>query len=105
MKSTNLQGADKAVQEQPEEATMLKKHKSVQSLFSVIVIFTMILSGLRPSAAQAQTGDGLKRQVNAESGKVSFLGPENGRVLSASRALGTFIRPQDPALALAKRYA
>ena len=53
-----------------------------------------------------KAGDGLKRQVNAESGRVQFSSaPESGRVLPASKALGTFIRPQDPALALANRYA
>ena len=46
-----------------------------------------------------------ERQYNAESGKVSFIGPESGRVLSSQKDLGTFIRPQDPAMALAKRFA
>jgi hypothetical protein len=84
---------------------MFSKNRFSQSLFSIIVILTMILSGFTPSRVSAQSGDGIKRQVNAESGRVSFIGPESGRVLSASRALGTFIRPQDPAMALANRYA
>jgi Zn-dependent metalloprotease len=72
---------------------------------TIVLALTMIFSAIQPSAASAQSGDGIKRQVNAESGRVSFIGPESGRALSASRALGTFIRPQDPAMALANRYA
>jgi len=64
-----------------------------------------LFSSVQAPIVLAQGQDGLKRQVNAETGRVSFIGPENGRALSASRALGTFLRPQDPALALAKRYA
>ena len=53
----------------------------------------------------AERRQAVKRQVNPQSGRVSFIGPENGRALSASRALGTFARPQDPARALADRFA
>ncbi|HEY9706657.1 MAG TPA: choice-of-anchor Q domain-containing protein, partial [Oculatellaceae cyanobacterium] len=65
-----------------------------------------IFSYIQPSIAQAQSqnGDGLKRQVNAESGKISFIGPENGKLLSAPQALGQFVRPKDPAMALAKKF-
>ena len=87
---------------------MLRQYKIVQTILSLIVISTVIFSNVgsvQGQRAQAQSGDGLKRQVNAESGRVSFIGPDNGRLLSASRALGTLARPQDPALALAKRYA
>jgi len=54
----------------------------------------------------AQGKDGLKRQVNPQTGRVSFLGPENGTSLSAFQALGvaSAARPADPALALAKRF-
>jgi Zn-dependent metalloprotease len=71
---------------------------------SVIVILTIIFSGFPIRSASAQKKDGLKRQVNTQTGKVSFIGPESGRALSASQALGTVIRPQDPAMALAKRF-
>ncbi len=83
---------------------MFTKNKFHQ-IITIVVVLTMVISGIQPTAVSAQSGDGIKRQVNAESGKVSFIGPENGRVLSASKALGTFLRPQDPALALIKRYA
>src|SRR5690349_15719961 len=74
-------------------------------VFSIIVLFAMILSRVQPATAQGSSGDGIKRQVNAQNGKLSFIGPENGRSISASRALGSFIRPQNPAMALAKRFA
>src|SRR5690348_11771316 len=76
----------------------------LQSL-SIIVILAMLFSGFPLSSVFAQAADGLQRQVNAQTGKVSFIGPEGARLLSAAKALGTgaAIRPQDPALALAKR--
>src|SRR5215207_8470462 len=79
--------------------------QNLLKLFSAIAIAAMLFSVLQPASAFAQSGDGLKRQLNAESGKVSFLGPESGRFLSASKVLGAFLRPQDPAMALAKRFA
>jgi Zn-dependent metalloprotease len=87
-----------------EEDNMHTTKKSSQVLIAVVLIVTVVLSGFFPLAASAQDADGIKRQVNAESGRISFVGPESGRVLSASRALGTFARPQDPAMALAKRF-
>jgi len=72
---------------------------------SMLFVVAILLSSVQAPSARAQSQDGLKRQVNAESGRVSFIGPENGRVLSAAKALGTFFRPQDPAMALANRYA
>jgi Zn-dependent metalloprotease len=75
------------------------------TLFSIIAIFAILFSMIQPATVQAQGGDGIKRQVNAESGKVSFIGPEHGRSVPATKALGTLLRPQDPGLALAKRFA
>ena len=80
--------------------TSSKLHK----IMITILMFAMVFSLFGSSVASAQGNDGAKRQVNAETGKVSFIGPENGRVLSASQALGTFLRPQDPGKALAKRF-
>src|SRR6266498_410158 len=74
-------------------------------LLLVIAILAMTFSNIQPATAQRSGGDGLKRQVNAESGKVSFMSPESGRALSAAQALGTSIRPQNPAMALVKRFA
>ena len=89
-----------------------------QKVISMLFMVAVLLSSFQAPVASAQSGDdgerqvhtqksgdGLKRQVNVESGKVSFIGPESGRVLPASKALGTLIRPQDPALALVNRYA
>ena len=80
-------------------------HRKLTTMFtSLIVVFSLTFSAFQPASVSAQDGDGIKRQVNAESGRVSFIGPESGRVLSAPRALGTSIRPQDPAMALVKRF-
>src|ERR1700752_563757 len=84
---------------------MSKMRKFLQLLFSTSIILSMGFSATRPQPAAAQGGDGIKRQINAENGKVSFIGPENGRVVSASKALGSFVVASDPALALAKRFA
>ncbi len=87
-------------------------------VMTVVIMLTMLFSAIQPMAVSAQDGDegrrqdtsalegdGIKRQANPQSGRVSFIGPESGRALSASRALGTFARPQDPARALADRFA
>ncbi|MBK9924361.1 MAG: M4 family metallopeptidase [Anaerolineales bacterium] len=88
-------------------------------IITILVAFTMIFSSTQPPVAYAQDGgdgsgrkvivqtdsDGAKRQINSQTGRVSFIGPESGRALSAERALGTYARPQDPAMALANRYA
>ncbi len=77
---------------------------NLTKIFSVIAILAMTFSSVKTVHVQAQNGDGLKRQVNAESGRVSFITPADGKPLSAVRALGQSIRPQDPAMALAVKY-
>ena len=83
----------------------MQKINYIHRFVSVMIVLTMILSGFVPNSVSAQGGDGLKRQVNAQTGKVSFIGPESGRALPASKALGTFIRPQDPARALIDSFS
>ena len=84
---------------------MNTQQRITQKFIAVIALVAVIFSVLEPTWALAQSGDGLKREYNAESGRVSFIGPESGRVLSEQKALGTFIRPQDPGMSLAKRFA
>ena len=84
---------------------MFTNRKFASMFSSLIIILSLTFSGFQPVSVSAQGGDGIKRQVNAESGRVSFIGPESGRALAATKALGTFIRPTDPAMALAKRFA
>src|SRR5262245_17224871 len=84
---------------------MFQIRRFIQVVLSTSIILSISLSATQPQSAFAQGGDDIKRQVNAESGKVSFIGPESGHVLAASKALGTFVRLQDPAMALAKRFA
>src|SRR5215212_4191130 len=79
-------------------------NRRLLQITSIIVILTILFSSVPMPSASAQGKDGLKRQVNPQTGKVSFIGPESGYSLSASRALGTFLRPQNPAMALAKRF-
>ncbi len=81
-------------------------HRRLLQITSIIVTLTIIFSGYSMPSVSAQGNDGLKRQVNHQTGRVSFLGPESGRALPASQALGlaSFARPGDPALALAKRF-
>src|SRR3972149_8671456 len=86
---------------------MSHTRRLAQIVLSIIMILSMGLSLTRPKSASAQGNDGLKRQFNAQTGKVSFIGPQSGRSLSAERALGISpsARPADPAMALAKRFS
>jgi len=76
-------------------------------VLAISMLLPIALSLTQPKFASAQAGDGIKRQLNAQTGKVSFIGPESGHVLSAAKALGisSSVRPVDPAMALAKRFA
>jgi bacillolysin len=89
------------------EATMRTKQNFPQSVFSIVIILILSLSSLRPPVAHAQESAGVKRQVNAQTGRVSFLLPEGGLVLPAGEALkGMSLseRSADPALALVSRF-
>ena len=86
---------------------MRTKQRTVQSLFSVVIIVTLAVTMFRPPAVFAQGVGGIKRHVNAQTGRVSFLLPESGLVLSAREALsGMSIgeRLIDPASALVNRF-
>jgi Zn-dependent metalloprotease len=85
---------------------MSHTRRFVSIILSFVMILSMGLSLSKPQSASAQGKDGLKRQFNAETGRLSFIGPESGRALSAAQALGISpsVRPEDPALALAKRF-
>ncbi|HSA99185.1 MAG TPA: M4 family metallopeptidase, partial [Anaerolineales bacterium] len=84
---------------------MSTRRRRLQGL-SIVVILSMMFSGFSLPAASAQGGDGIQRQHNAQTGRVSLIGPESGHVLPASRALGlsASARPADPGLALAQRF-
>ena len=81
-------------------------HRKLLPITSILVILTILFSSFPGASAQAQGKDGLKREVNPQTGRISFLGPENGISLSAAQALGAAspARPADPGLALAKRF-
>jgi len=63
------------------------KHKPTQSLLSILILFILTVSSFNPPAVQAQGSGGLKRQVNSQTGRLSFLLPERGLVLPAGEAL------------------
>ncbi len=84
--------------------TNMLAHRRLLQIISLIIVFTLLFSSISLPPVSAQGGDGLQRQVNPQTGKVSFLGAENGRPVSAARALGTSIRPQNPAMALVQRF-
>jgi hypothetical protein len=64
---------------------MFLRRKLLQ-ITSILVILTILFSGFAPQHVRAQGGDGLKREVNPQTGKVSFLGPESGSSLSRPRS-------------------
>ncbi len=87
---------------------MRTKQSFTQSLFSIVLILILMVSTLtfRP-AVHAQGTGGITRQVNAQTGRVSFLLPERGLVLPAREALNGMSldeRRADPAMALVKRF-
>src|SRR5687767_14945947 len=89
------------------EAIMWIKHKSRQSILSSVILFLLITSTIGGSAVYAQGTGGLKRQVNPQTGRLSFLLPEAGNVLLAREALNDMPvadRRADPAMALARRF-
>ncbi len=86
---------------------MNKQSILLQVLFIFLILGTIISSAQLPLVS-AQGKDGIDRHLNAESGKVSFIGPESGRSMAFSQAMGALPgagRPADPALALAKHFA
>jgi Zn-dependent metalloprotease len=74
-------------------------------VFMIICLLSLNLSAAR--SVFAQGGDGIKRQYDPVSGKVSFISSESGRPLAASEVLGIApgTRLVDPALAIAQRFA
>lgn len=79
-------------------------HCRILQFFSVVAILSILFTNAHVMSTSAQEGDGVERQYNAQTGKISFMGPESGSSVAAPRALGTSLRPQDPAMALAKRF-
>ena len=57
-------------------------------VISIVVIQSMIFAGFSNKSVSAQGQDGLGRQINSQTGKVSFIEPESRTVLPASKALG-----------------
>ena len=77
--------------------------KRNQKLISILFILAVLLSNVQTPVVSAQTGDGLKRQVNPESGRVSFIGPEmDGCFLLQS--LGYFLPPARPSYGARKSF-
>src|SRR6266508_1969262 len=58
--------------------------RSLLQVVSSFVILTILFSGFSLPSASAQRNDDLARQFNAQTNKVSFTRPVNGRALSVS---------------------
>ena len=82
----------------------MSTHRRLLSFFSILVIITMLFSGVFLPSASAQGPDGIERQLNTQTGKVSFISSEDGQALPAADVLGDARPPQDPAMALATRF-
>ena len=86
---------------------MQTKQNTTSSIFSAAIILILIVSAFRPFVVHAQGVGGVRRQVNAQTGKVSFILPEGATLLSAQQALNGMPlseRRADPAMALAQRF-
>src|SRR5690349_4829961 len=86
---------------------MRTKYTLANHVFSQVIILILMFSAVHPLAVQAQEGEGIKRQINTQTGKLSFLLPATGPVLPAREALlGLSLaeRRADPALSLVRRY-
>src|SRR5215216_2705405 len=86
---------------------MQTKHKFTQSLLSVVSLLILVASTFSPPMVHAQGSGGVRRQVNAQTGRLSFLLPERGLVLPARDTLNGLPgaeRAADPAMDLAKRF-
>lgn len=84
---------------------MRQTRKLAQISLSLVMILSIGLSLTQPKHVSAQGEDGIQRQVNAQTGKVSLIAPASGGPLSAARVLGISVSPEDPAMALVKRFA
>jgi len=81
-------------------------NRRLLQITSIVVILTTMLSSFSlPSASAQEGGDGLKREVNAETGKISFISSENTPSLLADRVEDGRPRSDDPAMDLARQYA
>src|SRR5688500_2381085 len=89
-----------------QEDLMSHIRKLANITLSIIMVLSMALSLAQPTSAYAQGGNGLKRQFNTHTNKVSFISSESGRALAAAQVLGisASARLADPAMALARRF-
>jgi len=84
---------------------MLHTRRFIQSLLTYLFLLSLVFSLIRPESAFAQARDGIKRQLDPETGKVNFISSANGRPLAASQVLGfTPSRAADPAMAIAQYF-
>ncbi|HSB01867.1 MAG TPA: hypothetical protein VLE49_14550, partial [Anaerolineales bacterium] len=93
---------------------MTSTRKFTQAVLSLTMILSMVLSLLQtqPVVAaggptQGPTSDSVKKEVNSETGKVSFLVPAGGRSSVSAAAWGVDVRNPvaDPGMAVAKQFA
>jgi hypothetical protein len=87
---------------------MNRKPNSLNALLSVLVGLTLILSAVQPinvsaSASPAQ-GDGIRRGVHPQTGKLSFLGADPSNPLRVSAAMGRGLAPEARGSSILEMY-
>src|SRR5512145_3230896 len=73
----------------------------------LLVVQILVASNFNPKPVQAQADDGLLRQFNVSTGRVSFITSESGEPVSAVQALSALpgVQSKDPAWSWAAHYA
>jgi len=92
---------------------MNKTRKPAVIFFSITTTLSMMLSLAAPVPAAAspspQAGDGLSRDINSETGRVTLISPSDQKPMVATNALGVTSLSEVPngdvAMALAERFA
>ena len=74
-------------------------------LITFVVLMSMLFPGLQPNPASAQAQDDIRREHNAETGKVTFISGASHKPVSVLGASALGMTPEEQSLALAQRFA
>jgi bacillolysin len=87
---------------------MNRKPNFLNALLSVLVGLTLILSAVQPvnvsASASLVQGDGIRREVHSQTGKLSFLGADPSSPLRVSAAMGRGLAPEARGSSILKMY-
>ena len=86
---------------------MLSKTKYIQAILTAIVLVTVVLSSFQPltASAQGQEGDGIVRDYNTETGKVTMISGENNEPITILNAMEARMSSRQRADALVQTFA